>query len=147
MNADRYRTTLQDQNGERRLIIEELLRDDFIRRAVVFTLDEESRAESIFFNSSDLGTVYWDPENGLHDCRSWETEDHAREGTFLQRHYPIILHNGVQNDMYAHRIVSDVVEGFQNPALQDIISRMDLGDPIQLDLNRFPIGARGPASG
>ncbi len=104
------RTAARVQGG-RELIFEEFQRPEFIRRALIVELDARSAVIGLYFNSTPLGTVAWTPESGFINCRSWESEDAAMTGSFLQRMFPAVLHNGAERPEFAARIVTDVLAG------------------------------------
>ena len=110
-----------------RVYLEEYLREDFIRRAIVLYVDEEYFITEIFFNSSKLGTVHWKPEAGLYDCHSWESEDQAMDGSYLQRMYPTILHNGEESNFFAQLIVDDIMSGIEDSLLLALLQEMRQG--------------------
>ena len=116
-----------------KLSYEEFLREDFINRALVVWLDHDHLIQKIFYNSSSYGTVYWNTETGLHNCHSWETEDQAMEGSFIQRMYPAITHNGMESIDYAGRVVDDVMEGLRltRPELYESLQNLQIGQYFQ----------------
>lgn len=110
--------TAARSHGGRELIFEEFQRPEFIRRALIVELDAANSVVGLYFNSTPLGTVTWTPEAGLLNCRSWETEDAAMSGSFLQRMFPTVLHNGAERPEFAARIVTDVLSGDYAGAVQ-----------------------------
>ena len=103
----------EEEGNLLKLSFEEFLRENFIRRAMIVWMDQAKEVRKIYFNSSAYGTVFWNAEKGLHNCHSWESEDQAMQGSFLQRMYPTITHNGVESIDYAGRVKADVLEGFR----------------------------------
>lgn len=110
-----------------RVYLEEFIREDFIRRALVLHVNEDFFINEIFFNSSKLGTVHWNPDKGYYDCHSWETEDQAMDGSYLQRMYPTILHNGEESIFFAQLIVDDILSGIEDPLLLALLQEMRQG--------------------
>lgn len=111
--------TASHAHGGRELIFEEFQRPEFIRRALIVELDAAGAVAGLYFNSTPLGTVAWTPEAGFLNCRSWETEDAAMNGSFLQRMFPSVLHNGAERPEFAARIVTDVLTGETSGPAQD----------------------------
>ncbi len=110
--------TAAQAHGGRELIFEEFQRPEFIRRALIVELDAANAVLGLYFNSTPLGTVAWNPEAGFLNCRSWESEDAAMNGSFLQRMFPAVLHNGAERPAFAARIVADVLSGEGSGAAQ-----------------------------
>ena len=90
-----------------RHICETFARPGFVRAGAVIRTDPEGRVQSLFVNSSSLGTLEIDRTGAL-TCHSWETEDQAKSASYLARCYPVILHNGSEDHSFALRILSDV---------------------------------------
>ena len=114
-----------DLNGEsgesgKKYYFEMYTHSDFVSNALVITTDPEDKIIGMFFNTAELGTADIDHEHGLVSCHSWESEDSAKETSFLARNYPIILHNGFENADFAKRIMTLVLENIGSQYLMDI---------------------------
>ena len=132
LNSDIMAWKTERESNQIKISYEEYLRKDFIRRAMIVWMDTEHEVKKIYFNSSAYGTVYWNSDQGLYNCHSWETEEQAMNGSFLQRMYPTITHNGTESVDYAGRVKADVLEGFriEKPELYETLFLLPTGVPF-----------------
>ncbi len=122
---------LEDGHVYTDVYFEEFLREDFVRRGLVLSLDSSGRLARMWFSSSALGTTAWSPDRGLYDAHSWESEDEAMDGSFLQKSFPVILHQASHTEHagYGLRIVQDVMSGCANVYVNEIVRQaLESGD-------------------
>jgi len=111
-------------NG-RKLVFSSYLRRDFVERSVVITLGGDGRVDHIYFSSYRHGSVEWHNGSGFSECRLWETEDQAREPTYLTRRYTMRLSNGEAGPGFAENtIVPDVLENMADDEVASILTRI-----------------------
>ncbi|MCB1173355.1 MAG: hypothetical protein KDK39_07320 [Leptospiraceae bacterium] len=108
--------TIEAETNSIKLSLETPLRENFTAHALVIWIQPDRTISKIYYNSYRFGTVLWLSDQGFVDCHSWESEDQAMEGSFLQRMYPTITHNGVESVDYARRIKEDVLSSLPLPA-------------------------------
>lgn len=129
---------LEDDRVYTDVYFEEFLREDFVRRGVVLSVDEDGCLARLWFSSSSLGTTAWSPDRGLYNAHSWESEDEAMDGSFLQKSFPVILHQASHTEHagYGLRIVQDVMSGCANDYVSDLVrGALESGDgpPVMLE--------------
>jgi hypothetical protein len=96
-------------------------RQDFIERSLVLNMNSEGQVRKAWFNSSTYGTVEWIAGEGLVNCHRWETEDEAREPSFLSYHYTSIFMDGQAPVEYA---VSNILEEIRTHAANDRLKHL-----------------------
>lgn len=140
-HSDRIRLLSVERDASRgKISFASFLKQDYVAKSLVIYLDGNSIIEKIFFSSDIYGTVEWENGKGLVNCHTWETEDQAREPTYLTRRYTSILSDGAADAGYAHEtIVPDVLDNLEDGEtaewVEDIISVREYLVPV--DLSRF----------
>jgi len=123
-------------------------REDFVSLALVIRVDKNSVLQNIFVNSAELGTAEIDAADGLVSCHSWENEDSAREVSALARRYPIILHNGSEDGLYARKIIEQVTLELGDEHLKDLVFAFCAGEQgLTFDAEAFSTRARDSGEG
>lgn len=104
-----------NRDSETKIYFASYLREDYVAKSLVICLDKGMIIESIYFSSDTHGTVEWKNGVGLTDCHRWESEDQAKEPSYLTRRYTTILTNGVRDTDYAREmIIPDILDKLQN---------------------------------
>jgi hypothetical protein len=98
------------------------LKEDFVERALIITLDKNDTVQKIYFSSNDYGTAEWIKGSGICEAHRWETEDDLRSISTLARRYPVILQDGkVPIDDAMSKIIPDVLDNLLSPKLSSDI--------------------------
>jgi hypothetical protein len=116
------------------------LRENYVAKSLVMYIDRNGIIEKMFLSSDTYGTVEWQNGTGLKNSHSWETEDEAKQPTYLTRRYTSILSDGaMDNDFAREKIIPDILD---NLLYADIAEWV--GDVLQVreylvpvDLSRF----------
>ena len=128
-----------NRDSETKIYFASYLREDYVAKSLVITLDGGMTIESIYFSSDTYGTVEWTNGVGLTDCHRWESEDQAKEPSYLTRRYTTILTNGAREADYAKElIIPDILDKLQNADvaewIRDVIQVREYLVPFDLSL-------------
>jgi len=115
------------EEERRKIYFTSYLRRDFVERSAVLTT-EGNRLVHAYLSSYVLGSVEWHAGSGLSECRVWESEDQAREPTYLTRRYTMRLSDGAAGNGYAvDRLVPDVLDGMADRNVAEQLELIILG--------------------
>lgn len=113
------------EKNNRIIKFKSFLKEDFIERALIITLDSDDAVQKIYFSSNNYGTAEWIRKSGIYEAHRWETEDDLRSISTLARRYPVILQNGkVPIDYTMSRIVPDVLDNLLSRELSSEIYKI-----------------------
>jgi len=97
-------------NGIKVIRFASFLKEDYIERLVKISI-KNSNAVTIYFSSNSYGTATWMKGKGFVESRRWEVEDDLKDISYLAKHYPALLENGMVSEDYAFdKIVPDVLD-------------------------------------
>ena len=117
-----FKKTTEDDTSIK-LYFTSYLRDDFVERSIVLSIDKDLLIQHIYFSSYKHGSVEWTNGVGLHECRLWENEDQAQSPTYLTRRYTTKLSNGIQDLNYAQKnILADLFKNMADKDFSQFIS-------------------------
>ncbi|GHV86628.1 hypothetical protein AGMMS50230_22360 [Spirochaetia bacterium] len=84
--------------GHIHLEYSEKLNSAYTKSYIEIIFDEDNKVfEKIYLYSSRYGII--EIINGQKEIHKWETEDEAQSGSYLKKHYPVILLNGNTEDI------------------------------------------------
>jgi hypothetical protein len=92
----------------------EELRTDFTKNYMKVIVNEAGALEKVYINTYELGTLEY--KNGRIEMHRWENENEAQSGSFLSRHYPQRLLNGVVDEPAAKADMIGIIKSSMNGA-------------------------------
>lgn len=122
-------------NGIKVIRFASFLKEDYIERMVKISIKNGS-AVTIYFSSNNFGTATWMKGRGFVESHRWEVEDDLKDISYLAKHYPALLENGMVSEDYAFdKIVSDVLMNMIDPALSSDIYKILKSSEKEIILN------------
>lgn len=98
------------------------LRQDFVEKSIVISLNREFTISNIYISSYDFGSVEWINGIGLTECRKWETEEQAEAPGYLTRRYTTRISNGYAPEGHGEKyLIPDVLQSMDNPEIVKIL--------------------------
>lgn len=121
MNSVKFENLKRTENGYK-IYFTSYLREDFIDKSVVISLNEDFTINSIFLSSYSFGSVEWINGIGLSESRKWETEEQAESPGYLTRRYTSRLSNGYAPDGFAENIlIPDILKSLEDRGIARIL--------------------------
>lgn len=122
-------------NGIKVIRFASFLKEDYIERLVKISIKNGS-AVTIYFSSNSFGTATWMKGKGFVESHRWEVEDDLKDISYLAKHYPALLENGMVSEDYAFdKIVSDVLMNMIDPGLSSDIYKVLKSSEEEIVLN------------
>lgn len=101
--------SVESDDGIQTIQFASYLKEEYIERLIKLSI-KDNIVISIYFSSNDYGTAAWAIEKGFIDSHRWENEDDLKDISYLAKHYPSLLEDGVVPTDYAlEKIVPDVL--------------------------------------
>ena len=98
------------------------LRQDFIERSLVITLNKDFTVSHIYLSSYSFGSVEWHNGSGLAECRQWETDEQAEAPGYLTRRYTARMSDGYAPYGHAEEfLIPDVLNKLDNSTLAETV--------------------------
>lgn len=98
------------------------LREDFIEKSVVISLDKNYSITNIYLSSYDFGSLEWINGIGLTECRKWETDEQAESSGYLTRRYTSRISNGYAPDGHGERVlIPDVLDSMGDAEMAKLL--------------------------
>jgi predicted RNA-binding protein YlqC (UPF0109 family) len=108
-------------NGIKVIRFASFLKEDYIERLIKISIKNGS-VVTMYFSSNSFGTATWMKGKGFVESHRWEVEDDLKDISYLAKHYPALLENGMVSEDYAFdKIVSDVLINMIDPGLSSDI--------------------------
>lgn len=116
---------IEEEKNRRAFHFKSYLKEDFIERALVITVDEFNISRKIYFSSNQYGTTTWINGHGVYDSHRWESEDDLEQLSTLAQRYPSLLENGfVPPEFAKEKIIPDVLENLLDNDLSSILYKI-----------------------
>lgn len=94
------------------------LRNDFIERSLVISLNNDFTVSHVYLSSYNYGSLEWHNGSGLTECRQWETDEQAEAPGYLTRRYTARMSDGYAPDGHAEDyLIPDVLDNMENSKL------------------------------
>jgi hypothetical protein len=86
------------------------LKEDFVNKSLLITLDGAGHLCKLYFSSNDHGTLTWLSGRGIVEAHRWEDEDDLDGYSDVTRRFPSLMEDGfVSGDFALNSIVPDVL--------------------------------------
>ncbi len=116
---------IKEDNENRKFFFVSFLREDFVGRSLVITVDPAGLVSRVFISSCEEGSVEWLNGSGLDECRMWESDDQAESPSYLTRRYTSRLANGPAGEGHARNIlIPDVLDRLEDRALAEFVWKL-----------------------
>ena len=116
---------IEEEENRQALHFKSYLKEDFVERALVITVDESNIIRKIYFSSNKYGTTTWINGHGVYDSHRWESEDDLEQLSTLAQRYPSLLEDGFMPPEFAmEKIIPDVLDNLLDSELSSILYKI-----------------------
>lgn len=121
---------LERKDGIVHIVFGSLLKEGYIEKSIsVHFSESDYEVFKVFINHHRLGSLVWESTEGKREMRRWESEEEAKEGSYLNMRYPQALADGpVSDDTYELALVYSVLDAVNSSPEIDPKWKSILGD-------------------
>lgn len=103
---------MERKDGIVHVVFGSLLKEGFIEKSVsVHFSESDYEVFKVFLNHHKLGSLVWESSEGKKEMRRWESEEEAKEGSYLNRRFTQTLADGpVPDDTYELALVYSILD-------------------------------------